>query len=303
MTEEMNLQTLPARLRAARNQLAEQICLLFAQWVQDGVRRTIDHDLDPPYDHSGRIRESVCTRAELLGLYPTLAEWMEQEPTGNSEPTFLSGCGLYWTTYSQEVIDRWNDLVSEQLAATGLSDDELDNFWDGDEGEEVLLMECEVVEEIGKPSTEEIWRRWRDLTQEPPAPMPAWAMDFFSLPGFWVADTARLTLDLGGFENPFVIDLQRDEDRLVFGYHFSHPYLLTLALKKSSLALLISFPAAGWGDFNREIRGYAVRFDETLSARQLSHDELRQTVDPETGEELSKAPAARLVGVEDERLV
>lgn len=81
----------------------------FAAWLVDaiefGTKYDVDHDLDPPYDSSGRLVEVGSFN---IDDYETVSDFFN-EYTGQTEASYMSGCGFFHKTYDSE----WDDFTSE----------------------------------------------------------------------------------------------------------------------------------------------------------------------------------------------
>ena len=92
----------------------------------------ITHDYDPPFDSSGvtMIAEDSYQLKDIL--FRNLAELMEEVYTGDSTPTFMSGCGLVHLTLLNKlddiVRDIYWDLEEVVKLKEGLEDDENDEL-------------------------------------------------------------------------------------------------------------------------------------------------------------------------------
>ena len=89
--------------------IVEDVCVLYLDWESKGVSREITHCFDPPWDHSGTLQ--VCPQRK----FRTLGEWMDKEYTGNSTATYISGMGLSWDTFEEEVIELINEGLFRAL--------------------------------------------------------------------------------------------------------------------------------------------------------------------------------------------
>ena len=82
----------------------------FVRWVMQGIDRVLTHDYDPPWDTSGSLRQIKTDPLMLLVRHKLLSDWAEHEYTGHSEATYMSGMGLMWLTYHQDIE---NDIQGE----------------------------------------------------------------------------------------------------------------------------------------------------------------------------------------------
>jgi len=102
------------------NDYIQMVSEWFAYIVISKKRKRIDHSIDPPWDNSGR----VITTDEKIQLedYATFEEFLENELTGESFPTYVSNMGIAHYTYDRDFelktinwIDRQVKLVIEDL--------------------------------------------------------------------------------------------------------------------------------------------------------------------------------------------
>ena len=102
------------------NDYIQMVSEWFAYIVISKKRKRIDHSIDPPWDNSGR----VITTEEKIQLedYATFEEFLENELTGESFPTYVSNMGIAHYTYDRDFelktinwIDRQVKLVIEDL--------------------------------------------------------------------------------------------------------------------------------------------------------------------------------------------
>lgn len=146
-----------------RRQLSDSGAIKWVRWVINGIFVEINHDLDPPWDHSGQAYRYRADPQMLLARYETLQEWMDEECTGNSTASFVSGMGLFWDTYGKDVESDVDEKVSELLKAhfrsmTGYDED--DDIWI-DMFDDVTWVQSAIthaiVLTIGLRSTQEAW--------------------------------------------------------------------------------------------------------------------------------------------------
>lgn len=75
----------------------------------------IIHDFDPPWDQSGTaIRTSEPFDIES---YTDLESFVETEYTGNSTPSFVSGCGLFHDSFADELRELTDTWLNDRLHA------------------------------------------------------------------------------------------------------------------------------------------------------------------------------------------
>jgi len=102
------------------NDYIQMVSEWFAYIVISKKRKRIDHSIDPPWDNSGRV---ITTDEKIqLEAYATFEEFLENELTGESFPTYFSNMGIAHYTYyrdfelkSMDWIDRQVKLVIEDL--------------------------------------------------------------------------------------------------------------------------------------------------------------------------------------------
>ena len=73
-------------------------------YTQDKIE--ITHDYDPPFDCSGQAYRTH--EYYRLMDYQTFEDFLE-EYNGASQASYMSGCGLFWRTYSDEIEDEIRD--------------------------------------------------------------------------------------------------------------------------------------------------------------------------------------------------
>ncbi|PTM59848.1 hypothetical protein [Desmospora activa] len=72
----------------------------------------VDHNLDPPWDSSGRL---ISTNQNLQTEdYQTLEQFLE-EYNGNSLPSFVSGCGLSHQTFAADLERETSQFIGDEL--------------------------------------------------------------------------------------------------------------------------------------------------------------------------------------------
>src|SRR5688572_26778959 len=91
---------------AMRQALYDEVAQTFVEWVMRGIEVVIEHHLDPEWDRSGSASRYQRDPLLLLIKYETLEEWLTQAYTGNSQASYVSGCGLFWDTYEKVFQER-----------------------------------------------------------------------------------------------------------------------------------------------------------------------------------------------------
>ncbi|MCI0708990.1 MAG: hypothetical protein L0154_02400 [Chloroflexi bacterium] len=143
----------------------------FVRWVMEGVDHVHTNDYDPPWDHSGSLRRISTDPLILLARHHSLSEWAENEYTGHSDATFMSGMGLRWITYDEDI----RDYIERQLyelfnihCANAWNLESVDDLFDddrwvfGDTTYVVSSLSYAVLEENLQLSTAEAWQQFED---------------------------------------------------------------------------------------------------------------------------------------------
>jgi|GEM_PF-2434462 hypothetical protein len=88
---------------------------LVANWfgyvILNNKKHKIDHSIDPPWDHSGRVFNT--DEPFDLNDYATFDEFINEEYTGESCATYMSGYGIAHYTYEE----RFNQISFEWLTS------------------------------------------------------------------------------------------------------------------------------------------------------------------------------------------
>ena len=109
--------TLEKRIRKACEDNLESYIQEVAEWFCEIIltqnKKYVCHMHDPPWDSSGRIIET--DEEYNLEDYDTLSDFVEQEYTGESTPSFMSGCGLFFDNYDEELEDLTNSWIRENF--------------------------------------------------------------------------------------------------------------------------------------------------------------------------------------------
>jgi hypothetical protein len=156
---------------AWRRTLADDAACKFVRWVMAGVSVEIVRDDDPPWDCSGSARRYQADPLMLLSRHQTLEEWLTSEYTGNSRASYVSGMGLFWQTYEDDlnetIAEQVSELISDQLkpALQPLDDDGWDEVVeDVFEVEYTLQNVLRLI--IGQGTTVDAWRNFEDVVIE-----------------------------------------------------------------------------------------------------------------------------------------
>ena len=108
---------LDALLEKQRANIFETICFDIIYCFHTSTKYIITHDNDPPYDHSGML---LSTGKPLqYDDYDTIGDFLK-EYTGETVPSFISGCGLSHTTYdehfSEKIGETYDQVIYEFLS-------------------------------------------------------------------------------------------------------------------------------------------------------------------------------------------
>lgn len=102
--------------RQWRQTIRERVIDWFIRWVINAIDHQITYDYDPPWDHSGTVRSIPTDPMILLTRHELLAHWLEEEHTGQSKATYLSGYGLHWLTFNDELSELVQEMVHELVS-------------------------------------------------------------------------------------------------------------------------------------------------------------------------------------------
>ncbi len=140
---------------------------LFVYWVIQGIERRISHGFDPPWDSSGSIRQSKADPLMLLARYQTLRDWAENEYTGNSIATYISGMGLDWETFEKAVsndIEERTYRILEAHCKPFLAPSDDDEVWENPEWDEIdiimIFLNAALRDDALQMTTAEAWQRY-----------------------------------------------------------------------------------------------------------------------------------------------
>ncbi len=143
--------------RQMREALYEIAGIRFAWWVISGVRYTLDHGHDPPWDSSGYVYSKQADPMLLLTQYETLQDWANDEYTGNSHATFVSGMGRYWETFADEIADEIEQELYKKFVA--YYEVELDDIVE-DIILTVIFLQFAIQTEALQMTSSEAWKRY-----------------------------------------------------------------------------------------------------------------------------------------------
>lgn len=124
----------------------------------------IYHHNDPPWDSSGSAKDHIVDPLSLLGKYEMMDDWMENESTGQSRASHVSGMGLFWITFGEEINDfiegEIYDLIKSELKATYKMSEE-EEAWEHDKWDDweyVALHTLHIfLHWLSQFSTKDIW--------------------------------------------------------------------------------------------------------------------------------------------------
>lgn len=149
-----------------RQELHDWVAEHFVRWVLNGVSTGISHDNDPPWDNSGIVWKQQSDPDTLLDRYKTLAEWMEQEYTGNSRASYVSGMGLFWDTYKDEIEEeismRTYRLLESQFSTK--DDETYSDFYEAVDMVDISLRFV-LLALLERLSTADVWDKYHLLVQ------------------------------------------------------------------------------------------------------------------------------------------
>jgi hypothetical protein len=154
-----------------RRTLQEYSGKQFVRWVMEGIDRVFTNDYDPPWDHSGTLRNVKTDSMMLLVRHDLLSSWAKNEFTGQSEATYESGYGLQWTTYEEDIrrhVERQvNTYVAAHCMNTWRLEDEVDVFaderWDMSDIPLIIsLLSFALLENILQLSSADAWKQFED---------------------------------------------------------------------------------------------------------------------------------------------
>ncbi len=153
---------------AWREDLCAAAADTFIRWVLAGTSINIVHDYDPPWDQSGDKRPYRVDPAELLGRYETFKAWMDEEYTGESRASFVSGMGLFWDDYGDAIKEDISEAVAELMTAhfkAQFEDEDEDSWWD-DAWEDTIIIQSSLEHAlyliIADIKTADAWRQYAD---------------------------------------------------------------------------------------------------------------------------------------------
>ncbi|MEW6738016.1 MAG: hypothetical protein AB1489_42460 [Acidobacteriota bacterium] len=125
MTISQLIEAIQEEIRERYPEFKIRIAGWFAYAMLYRPKYTLTHDDDPPWDHSGRLYIKCLTNPGIQYLTPygddmekfTVANYNKlgdflSEYTGQSNASFVSGCGLFYQTYEEdlrELVENWID--------------------------------------------------------------------------------------------------------------------------------------------------------------------------------------------------
>jgi hypothetical protein len=153
-----------------RQDLVEAACCWFVRWVMTGVDIEIIHDYDPPWDGSGSPRRQPADPMMLLIRHDSLDSWMTAEPTGQSRASYLSGMGLFWDTYEDQLQEEIDSRVYHLLRTHWLKlRDYPDDFElsEDPDWEELFSVELHLQQAlrlfVGRITTADAWKQYESV--------------------------------------------------------------------------------------------------------------------------------------------
>ena len=150
-----------------RQTILDYAANLFVRWVIAGREVKIYHHNDPSWDSSGSARTHIVDPLILLVKYETMNDWMENASTGHSKASYVSGMGLFWITFGEEIKDFVQEsiynLVKANLEAIyHIPEDE--EAWEHDKWEDWEFVSWWVepicMLWLSQFSTKDIWAKY-----------------------------------------------------------------------------------------------------------------------------------------------
>jgi len=137
----------------------------FVEWVIAGIDRKLSHDNDPPWDCSGQVKRMNADSLLLLARYTMLVDWAKNELTGHSRATFVSGMGLWWETYHDDIESVVETQMYDLLEAHCRNHFDLEDdaaVWEHklwDHVEYVMIyLESVLVDDAMQMTTSDAWQ-------------------------------------------------------------------------------------------------------------------------------------------------
>jgi hypothetical protein len=108
--ESIMQQKLEKILEENMQQFIEQIATWFAHQIMYETKHSVEYYSDPSWDSSGTVLDT--NKSFSIDEYLTLADFVENEYTGNTTVSYVSGCGLFHDRYEKELQQICWDWVS-----------------------------------------------------------------------------------------------------------------------------------------------------------------------------------------------
>jgi hypothetical protein len=151
-----------------RRNLHNDAARKFVRWVMGGIAIDIRHHNDPSWDQSGEAYRESVDPLLLLTRHENLQQWLDNEYTGNSRASYVSGMGLFWDTYDEDVSsdidEKVLDLIKTHLQSV-LDYDEDDDIW-MDILDEITWVQSAITRairlETGLISTKTAWQNFNN---------------------------------------------------------------------------------------------------------------------------------------------
>jgi hypothetical protein len=134
---------------------ADNLRPIIAKWFASVIlykqHVVIDDSCNPPWDCSGQPK---ITGKLNLEDYDKLEGFLE-EYTGNSQATYVSGCGLYHETFEDDLENLVQEQVHTHMMADGAPNDSED--WSDDLWDEETNLICAVLKSCSQWSCKELF--------------------------------------------------------------------------------------------------------------------------------------------------
>lgn len=118
----------------------------FTEWLLNGQLFEIHNDFNPSWDCSGRLVPRPLTDDDYQEIMQeTLAEWMDNQYSGNIRASYVSGCGLFHDTYRTVVEDYSQNAIISLLRSQVATDDV---WFDLSENDELSMFEWDLQSRI-----------------------------------------------------------------------------------------------------------------------------------------------------------
>lgn len=146
-----------------KQSLLDKGCIKMVKNFYKNEKVKITHDYDPPYDHSGS--KEYTNEKYKVEDYKIFEDFLN-EYNGVSRPSYMSGCGLFWDTYENEIEEFFREEIYSycrsiiaKLLNVDVNSDFISDYYDEFDNEIhddfVFLIESdlmEMLEEIKKES-------------------------------------------------------------------------------------------------------------------------------------------------------